>query len=163
MSGMENTVQGGTVPIVLSYRRVSRRPKLRRIKRFVGFRQVARNLMEKAIDFVHEVAYETDHEVLECGKTEVVHWAVQVADPWSSDNEGELVVTRVPDKPACGANFEIITIDENMGRPADLDELKETIAARPINHETARRRMREMLARETQLEEEEKLAEGEAA
>jgi len=157
---MENVVQGGTVPIVLSYRRVSRRPKLRRIKRFVGFRQVARNLAEKAIDFVQEIAYETDHEVLECGKTEVVHWALQVADPWSNDNEGELVVTRVPDKPACGANFEIITIDENMGRPADHGNgTEEKIASRPINHAAARRRMREMLAREARLEEEEQTEE----
>jgi len=152
---LENVTRGGTVPIVLSYRRVSKRPKLRRVKRFVGFRQVARNLVEKAIDFVQEVAYETDHEVLECGKTEVVHWALQVADPWSNDNEGELVVTRVPDKPACGANFEIITIDENMGRPpADPGNGtgEEKFAARPVNHEVARQRMREMLAREAQLE-----------
>lgn len=150
---MENVVQGGTVPIVLSYRRVSKRPKLKRIKRFVGLRQVARNLLEKAIDFVQEVAYETEHEVLECGKTEVVHWAVQVEDPWGTDNAGELVVTRVPDKPACGANFEIITIDENMGKAPEEDG-EPQVAPRPVNHEVARQRMRAMLAREARLEQE---------
>ena len=138
----QGTVRGGTVPIVFSYRKVTKRPEIKRHRRFVGFKNVMRNLGIKAIELIEDLAYETETEVLDAGEQTVVHWQLQVDDPWRVDGrQAGLIVTRVDDRPACGANFEIVTIDD----PADQDIDPDARARRPSNHGQARKRMREML------------------
>lgn len=142
--GLHGTTRGGSVPIVFSYRRVTKKPEVKRYRRFVGFKNVARNLAIKAIELVEELAYETETEVLDAGEQQVVHWQLQVDDPWRLGRQAGLLVTRVDDRPACGANFEIVTIDDPNAKDVDPDAR----AHRPKNHETARQRMRDMLQEE---------------
>ena len=143
MSGLSGTTIAGTVPIVFSYRRVTKRPKIERTRRFVGLKRVFGTLVHRAIEWVEELAYEVQDEVMDAGREEAVHWALQVDDPWGPSAQSQLIVTRMPDRPACGANFEIIRIEEPQSQP-DTPER----ARRPANFEQARSRMREMLQRE---------------
>ncbi len=140
----QGTVRGGTVPIVFSYRRVTKRPEIKRHRRFVGWRNVFRNIGIKAIELVEELGWGTETEVLDAGEQTVVHWQLQVDDPWRIGRQAGLILTRVDDRPACGANFEIVTIDD----PADRDVDPEARARRPANHEEARERMRDMLQKD---------------
>ena len=80
--GMSGTTRGGTVPIVFSYRRVTKRPEVKRHRRFVGLKNVVRNIGIKAIELIEDLAYETETEVLDAGEQQVVHWQLQVDDPW---------------------------------------------------------------------------------
>ena len=109
---MAKTIRGGTVPIVVSYRKVTKKPVVKRTRAFVGFGQMLRNIAVKAIEFVEDVAYETTNEVLDAGEQKVVHWAIEVDDPWGVNPRSELVAMRVSDKPACGAHFEVISVME---------------------------------------------------
>lgn len=118
------------MPIVISYRKVTEKPEIRRTRRFVGWSRVLKNVAIKAIEFVQDICYETESEVLNAGKQRVVHWAVEVDNPWGC-GESSLVAVRVPDKPACGAHFEIITIEEDT--PADVMP-EEPVSTTPINN-----------------------------
>jgi hypothetical protein len=151
--------RGGTVPIVISYRRVSEKPKIKRTRRFVGFANVLRNVAVKAIEFVEEMCYETESEVLDAGKQQVVHWALEVDDPWGVNDESSLVAVRTLDKPACGVHCEIITTvewqedgvtektEEEAEEEEDEEEEVEDIAPpkpapKRVNNHAARRRRR---------------------
>ena len=138
----QGTVRGGTVPIVFSYRRVTKRPVIKRHRRFVGWRNVARNIGIKAISLVESLAWETEVEELEAGEQTVVHWQLQVDDPWRIGTTAGLIITRVDDRPACGANFEIVTIEDEQ----EFD--KDAVARRPANYKRARDQMRTMLKKD---------------
>jgi hypothetical protein len=139
----------GTVPFVVSYRKVNKRPEIKRTRKFVGIRQVYRNLVGLVLNTVEDVAYETDTEIDEEGlKTKVVHWAVNVDDPWGINDTATMVATRLPDKPACGMHYEIVMIDESLEFPIQTPGGENGAATRPPNHDQALDRMREALARD---------------
>lgn len=142
------TVRGGTVPLVFSYRRVTKKPEIKRHRRFVGLRQLAKNLAVKVIEFAEEMGWETETEVIDAGEQQVVHWQLQVDDPWRVGRSAGLIVTRVDERPACGANFEIVTIEDERGVDPDAR------ARRPPNHEAARQRMRDALRRDDHYDQE---------
>ncbi|HET6496803.1 MAG TPA: hypothetical protein VFH61_15715 [Thermoleophilia bacterium] len=147
---LKGVCRGGSVPIVFSYRRVTKRPEVKRHRRFVGFKNVMRNISIKAIELIEDLAYETETEVLDAGEQQVVHWQLQVDDPWRMGRQAGLIVSRVEDRPACGANFEIVTIED----PADNVIDPDAQAARPQNHDQARARMRDMLKKEGHFDQE---------
>ena len=106
------TIRGGVVPITISYRKVTKKPETQRTRCFVGLRGILGNLAIRAIEFVEEICYETTAEVLDAGEQQVVHWALEVDDPWGPNDESSLVAVRLPERPASGAAFEIITVIE---------------------------------------------------
>jgi hypothetical protein len=131
----------------MSYRRVTKRPEIKRTRRFVGFRQVWRNIAVKAIEFIEQVAYDTETEVLEAGEQQVVHWAINVEEPWGPNNTARVVAYRTGgDKPASGATFEVITVEDPAQRNGNGTEPQ--VARRPRNHERARERIRAALQRD---------------
>lgn len=142
---MTNIVRGGHVPIIFSYRRVTKRPEIKRTKRFIGWKRIVGTLLHRALEWVEELAYSEGSEVMEAGREESVHWALQVDDPWGPNDTSQLVVTRVPEHFKGGMNFEMIKIEEPR---EDDDVVRVGPARRPANFETARSRMRDMLQRE---------------
>jgi hypothetical protein len=147
---MNNVVQGGTVPIVMSYRRVTKKPEIKRTKRFIGLKRIIGTLAHRAIEWVEELAYEPETEVLDAGESEVVHWALQVNDPWDVGGQSHLVVTRLADCPPCGMNFETVRIEEPepVVEQAQLGDEIPQHAPRRGNHDEARAAMRRMLLNE---------------
>ncbi len=144
-------IRGGSVPITISYRRVTKRPKIERKRAFVGLTNVIRNLAIKAIEMVEDLAYETVSEELDAGESQVVHWALNVEDPWGPSNTARMVAYRTgEDRPPAGASFEIITIEEQQKHnPVTGEPLTgEETATRPANHDQARERMRAAILRE---------------
>ena len=143
MKPQTKPIRGGSVPITVSYRRVTKRPKLKRTRAFVGWRNVVRNIAIKAISLVEDLAYETTSEELEAGESQVVHWALNVEDPWGPNNTARIVAYRTgDDRPPAGASFEVISIEE----PRQVDP--DARAHRPPNHDQAAARIREALQRE---------------
>jgi hypothetical protein len=141
----------GTVPFVVSYRKVNKRPEIKTERKFVGIRQMYRNLVGMVLNAVEDVAYETDTVIDEEGlKTKVVHWAVNVDDPWGINDTASMVATRLPEKPACGMHYEIVMIDESLEFPIQTPGgiNGSGVASRPENHEDALARMRDALKRE---------------
>jgi hypothetical protein len=103
------------VPFVVTYRKWLRRPKVTQTTRFVGVRQLLKNAWGMAASVIHDLAYEQTNEVKDPGKSVVVHWAIQVEDPWdiAPGREANLVAYRMMgDRPPCGAHFEIISVAE---------------------------------------------------
>lgn len=135
----------GTVPFVVSYRKVSKRPKVKHKRKFVGFRKLFRNVGGMFLSAVEDIAYETESEIVDAGKTKVVHWAVNVDDPWGINPQATMVATRLPEKPACGMHYEIVMLDESLEFP---EEPVNGAASRPPNHEDALTRMRAALERD---------------
>lgn len=139
----------GTVPFVISYRKVSKRPKIEHDRKFVGIRQVYRNITGLVLNTIEDIFYETESKIVDAGKTKVVHWAVNVDDPWGINDTATMVASRVPEKPACGMHYEIVMIDESLEFPIKSDR----VATRPENHESALARMRETLQRDGHFDE----------
>ena len=109
---MDIRLGNGAVPFVISYRKILKTPKVIRRRRFIGVSQLMKNILEKAIEFIEAVAFETETEVIDPGKSVAVHWAVHVEDPWDIQlgREANLIAFRMlDDKPPCGAHFEIIS------------------------------------------------------
>lgn len=146
---MNGTVRGGTVPITVSYRKVTRKPELKRHRRFVGFRRMMAAVAIKVIEAIEEVAYETEVEVLDGGEQQVVHWALDVEDPWGMNNVSSVRATRLPDKPAAGVSLEIVKIID-PDRPYEFKDAAPVGARAPRrpDHDAIRARMRESLAPE---------------
>jgi len=150
--------KGGASPFVISYRRITKRPVYERVRNFVGFRRMFLNAIVKALDIVEDVCFETQNEVVDPGEHTVVHWAIEVDDPWGVNNVAELTARRVPDKPGCGGHFEVIrVIDEKAERETALkqaqpDERPTVAPAVLAKHRPAqdaiRQRMRERLIQE---------------
>lgn len=152
------TVKGGRVPFVVSYRRITKRPVYKRIREFVGFRKVLLNLAIKALDFVEDVCFESGNEVVDPGEQSVVHWAVEIDDPWGVNNISHLAARKVLDKPGCGAHYEVIRIVDEKAEQAEAKRQAESdrssapelsplvaSAVRKPEQEKIRQRMRERL------------------
>jgi len=107
-------------PFVISFRRILKTPKITRSRQFVGLANFVKNCLVKAIEFVEKNAFETKTEVIDPGKSVVVHWAVNIRDPWETQTgEADLVAFRMDgDKPPCGAHFEVITAEKRAAPPA---------------------------------------------
>lgn len=109
------------VPFVISYRKILRKPKISRRRQFVGPMQFVKNMALKVIELLDDAAFETQTEVEDPGKSVVVHWAVNIEDPWdiAPGREATLVAFRMMgDRPPCGAHFEIISAVEDHGESA---------------------------------------------
>lgn len=152
-NGKQPVRGGGSVPITISYRRVTKRPKIERKRAFIGWSNVIRNIAIKAIEFVEDLAYEVTSEELEAGESQVVHWALNVEDPWGPNNMSRIVAYKTgADRPPAGASFEVITIepeDTTRYNPVSGEPVTgEETAPRPPNHDEARERMRAAIRRE---------------
>lgn len=109
---MNVPLRKGSVPFVISYVKVLRRPKVKQERSFVGLIQIMKNVVVKAIEFIEDVAFETNIEHIDPGQTVSVHWAIDVEDPWdmSTGREKNLIAYRMlNDVPPSGVHFEIIS------------------------------------------------------
>jgi len=104
------------VPFVISYKKILRKPKIKRQRKFVGPFRLVRNLvtqaLEAALDVIEKAAFETEIEYLDRGQSVTVHWAVNIDDPFDArpGQEKTLMAFRMlDDMPPCGAHFEIIS------------------------------------------------------
>lgn len=100
------------VPIVVTYRKIIKKPKIVRQRRFVGAVQMVKNILAKAIELVEEAAFESKTEVIDPGQSVSVHWAISVEDPWDTTTGAEkgLVAYRMlNDIPPSGVHFEVIS------------------------------------------------------
>jgi hypothetical protein len=100
----------GGVPFVVTYRKILRKPKIRRERKFVGTIQLVKNLLVKAIETVEKAAFETTTEYEDPGQSVAVHWALTVEDPFDTrpGQEKNLVAYRMMDDiPPNGLHFEV--------------------------------------------------------
>lgn len=149
------TVRGGTTPICITYRKVDQKPVVKRTKRFVGWRQLVKNAIGAAAEFLDSIAYESKEELESGGEVAAVHWAVEVDDPWGVSSMSSLVAVRVPERPPAGVHFEIIKIDPNQARvarpPAQRVGDEQPVIAAPRNgqeQDEIRARFREALLKQ---------------
>ena len=138
-------VKRGNVPFVVSYKKVSRRPKIKTKRRFVGFRGAIRNVVGKITSQIDEVFFTYEQEIEEQGITKVVHWAIDVNDPWGVNERAGIVATRLPEIPPCGTHYEITMLDASLEHPPEPLNGK---VRRPPNHDIAREKMRQALQRD---------------
>jgi hypothetical protein len=137
----------GSVPFVVSYKKVSRRPKVKTKRRFVGIRGVFKNVVGKITSEIDEIFFTYEQEIMEQGVTKVVHWAIDVNDPWGVNERAGIVATRLPEIPPCGTHYEITMLDPSMEIPTEPQQVNGAVR-RPPNHEEALKRMREALVRD---------------
>jgi len=141
---MDGVVRGGTVPLTISYRKVTKRPEIKKHRRFVGFREIGRRIGAAVIETALDLAYDVETEVLDAGETEVVHWALNIEDPWGPNNSSMMRCTRLPEKPPAGMSLEVVKILDEEGPPKPEEE----VAYRGPNHDRARARMAQALQRD---------------
>lgn len=137
----------GSVPFVVSYKKVSRRPKVRTKRKFVGIRGVFKNVVGKVTNQIDEIFFTYEQEIMEQGVTKVVHWAIDVNDPWGVNERAGVVCTRLPEIPPCGTHYEITMLDPSLEHPPEPQPVNGA-ARRPPNHDEAARKMREALIRD---------------
>jgi len=128
----ELAIHDSVAPIVLTYRRVFRKPSFADKTTFVGVWGFAKNMGRKVAALLHECAYHTERETLDPGHSTVVHYSLNIRDPWDvTAGEGELVATNHgPDKPPSALNFTVISMTaEAMAQAHAAD----AAAAQPIN------------------------------
>lgn len=116
------------VPIVVTYRKVLRKPKLKRRRRYLGVIQTVKNLLVKAIEAVEEAAFDTETEVIDPGQSVSVHWAISVEDPWDTTTGAEknLVAYRMlNDIPPSGVHFEVISASREVEPTEETEEEEE--------------------------------------
>jgi len=107
---MKVPLADGGVPFVVTYRKILRKPKIKRERKFVGLVQLAKNLMVKVIETMEQAAFETTTEYLDPGQSVAVHWALTVEDPFDTreGKEKNLVAYRMGnDIPPNGLHFEV--------------------------------------------------------
>lgn len=138
----------GSVPFVVSYKKVSRRPKVKTKRKFVGIRGVVRNVVGKITNEIDEIFFTYEQEIMEQGVTKVVHWAIDVNEPWGVNDRTGVVATRLPEIPPCGTHYEITMLDPSLEHPVETRVNGAQTARRPPNHDEAARKMREALIRE---------------
>jgi hypothetical protein len=137
------TVVGGRVPIVISYRKITKKPVYQRVRGFVGVRRLAINLAIKALDFVEDVCFESENVEVEPGEEQVVHWAIEIEEPWGMNPQSTLVASRVPDKPGCGSHYEVIRIvDAKAEKEEAVRQAQSDRAVRPEHPPELLRRVR---------------------
>lgn len=107
---MKIPMSNGGVPFVVTYRKILRKPKVKRERKFVGITQLAKNLLVKAIETIESAAFETTTEYVDPGQSVAVHWALTVEDPFDTRPgvEKNLVAYRMMDDiPPNGLHFEV--------------------------------------------------------
>lgn len=108
--GIEMTMPEQAVPFVISYRQVVKKPQVERRRIFVGPIQLVKNVLASALEFIEHVAFDTETNVIDPGRSNVVHWAVTIEDPWDNNREATLIAHKTHgDRPPCGAHFEIVS------------------------------------------------------
>lgn len=115
------SVDDSAVPFVITYRNIKKKPKVARTRKFVGAVQLFKNLLINALDYIDNVAFETNTKIIDPGVSTSVHWAVNIADPWdiSPGRETNLIAYRMlDDVPPSALHFEIIS---NKTEPADSE------------------------------------------
>jgi hypothetical protein len=137
----------GSVPFVVSYKKVSRRPKIKTKRRFVGFRGAIKNIVGKIGSELDDMFFTYEQEIEEQGIAKVVHWAIDVNDPWGVNERAGVVCSRLPEIPPCGTHYEITMLDPSLEVPVE-PQPQNGAARRPPNHDKAREKMREALARD---------------
>lgn len=141
---MGDSSRRGSVPFVVSYKKVSRRPKVKVKRKFVGIRGIFKNIVGKIGAEIDEIFFTYEQEIMEQGVTKVVHWAVDVNDPWGVNERSGVVCTRLPEIPPCGTHYEITMLDPSLEEPVRRPN-NGTAARRPPNHEEVAQKMREQL------------------
>ena len=118
------------VPMVISYRKILRKPKIVRERKYVGVLQTFKNLLAKAIELVEDTAFETKVEVLDEGQSVSIHWAISVEDPWDTTTgvEKNLIAYRMlNDIPPSGVHFEVISpMREEQPQPEPSESIEES-------------------------------------
>lgn len=101
------------VPIVVTYRKYLRSPKLKRERRFVGPVQFIKNIFAKTLDMIEDAAFETRIEHIDPGQSVSANWAITVGDPFNPSPEADrqrLTAYRLgKEVPPAGVHFEVIT------------------------------------------------------
>jgi len=118
----DGTIADGGVPFVVTYRKILKRPKIKRERKYVGTVQMVKNMLARAIEAIEQAAFETTTEYLDPGESVAVHWAVTVADPFDTraGQEKPLVCFRMEnDIPPNGLHFEVYVPDSKP--PSDID------------------------------------------
>lgn len=144
-----STIRGGATPICITYRSAPSKPVIKRTKKFVGWRNVAKNIIGAVADFAHSIAYEETETIEEVDGATAVHWAIEVDDPWGVNPEAGLVAVRVPERPPAGVHFEIFKVAPKQD-PISAPRVGDEIPARPRardDQNDVRARMRDALVK----------------
>lgn len=139
------------VPIVVTYRKVIKKPKIVRQRRFVGAVQMVKNFLAKAIEMVEEAAFETKTEIIDPGQSVSVHWAISVEDPWDTTTGAEknLVAFRMlNDIPPSGVHFEVLSHVKEAAPVAETDKPEQQAPPRPEAAELTPEAFRSLRARQ---------------
>ena len=124
------------VPIVVTYRKILRKRKLKRERRFVGAVQLVKNLLHKTIEMIEEAAFETKVEEIEPGQSVAVHWAISVEDPWDTTTgvEKNLIAYRMlNDIPPSGIHFEVVSPLKEADPPQSDSPKNEPARSAPVD------------------------------
>lgn len=126
------------VPILIDHTTVYQEPKITRRRRFIGLQAGLKILAAKAIDAVLDSFWETEQEVLDAGKQETVHYAIEVRDEPGA-GQPELVVSRLDGqgRPGCGLYFNIIKAEKSAAPQATPPSQAES-KAKLVNPKTPR-------------------------
>jgi len=122
---MKIPMSDGGVPFVVTYRKILQKPKIKRQRRFVGFAQLAKNLVVKVIETFESSAFETTTEYLDPGQSVAVHWAIGLEDPFDTRPgvEKNLVAYRMEnDIPPSGLHFEVFMAQPKMPEEMSPEE-----------------------------------------
>lgn len=116
----------GSVPIMVTYRKYLRSPKLKRERKFVGTIQFVKNLIAKTLELVEEAAFETKIEQIDPGQSVTSTWGINVMDPFNPDvaaDRQQLVAYRLgKELPKAGVHFEVITPAPKKHKAPDHEE-----------------------------------------
>lgn len=118
----EVTIHESTVPFVITYRRVYERPKVEQWVEFRGWGKGLKRMADKVKATIHDCFYEEKQKMISPGRSQAVHWAINVADPFDAAGEQELVAKNYgTDKPPAAVNFHVIQMvdQENAQRWQD--------------------------------------------
>lgn len=162
----DGAIADGGVPFVVSYRKILRKPKIKRERRFVGAVQLVKNLLVKAIETVEQAAFETTTEYVEPGESVVVHWAVDIEDPFDT-RPGQfknLVAYRMEnDVPPHGLRYEVLMPQPKPAAEAPSEQGPQTNLAHdltPEQFELLRRRQAGEIPSAVRAQQEELLRDG---
>lgn len=125
MDNMDITMRGeNAVPIVITHRTVKRAPQILRTKKFIGILEGLKTLVVKAIEVVEDSFWTEEREIKDMGESRVVHYALDIENDGTDSDSVHLVATRLDgnSRPACGAHFEVVRVDEPE-KPDDVIRL----------------------------------------
>lgn len=133
-------------PVVITYRKVFRRPKFNVESKFVGFRKAVHNAWVKLLALVDDVAFETKQDLIDPGESKAVHWALHIERPWESGSRAGVVAIQIPgDVPHSGLHCEVISIVEEGEEDKSIPARKNSNGTSAHDSDVARSRIREAL------------------